>query len=272
MSTARLVDELWGEAPPPKVLTALQAYVAKLRRQVEPDRGPGVPPSVLVTRPSGYALVLPAGAVDADRFEELLARAAAEAREAERRLDEAVRLWQGTPYAGLHEVPALAAEAQRLEGLRLGAVEQLWSLRLDRGAHRDAASALAALVVEHPVRERLWALLTLALYRDGRQAEALDALRRVRTHLADDLGIDPGPELRRLETAVLRQDDALLGPPRRPEPPARPGPSAAEASCRGGSTSWTAWTSSSPRPPRAAGAWCWSPASPASARPGWPGH
>ena len=204
VGTERLVDELWRDDPPPKVLTALQVYVAKLRRSLEPDRGPRDSPSVLVTRTSGYALVLPDDAVDARRFEDLVSAAG------EDRLAGAMALWRGTPYAGLHDAPALAAEAQRLGELRLRAIEQLWSARLDGGRHADAVSALTALVAEHPARERLWAMLVLALYRSGRQADALDALRRVRTHLADELGIDPSAQLRELETAVLRQDAFLL--------------------------------------------------------------
>nr|WP_246324921.1 AfsR/SARP family transcriptional regulator [Petropleomorpha daqingensis] len=215
VATERLIDQLWGDEPPPKVLTALHVYVAKLRRELEPRRGPRERPEVLITRPSGYALVLPERAVDADRFEQLVAGAA---------LDEALGLWRGPAYAGLTEAPALAAEAGRLEEVRLAAVEQLWAARLDRG--EDAVGELTSLVAAHPTRERLWALLVVALYRSGRQTDALEALRRVRAHLADELGIDPGPELRRLEEEVLRQDDALLAAPapaaRRTEPAVEP--------------------------------------------------
>src|SRR3954471_21219046 len=220
VSTERLVDELWGDDPPPKVLTALQVYVAKLRRSLEPDRGPRDSPSVLVTRTSGYALVVPDDAVDARRFEDLVAAGG------EGGLTEALALWRGTPYAGLHDAPALAAEAQRLGELRLRALEQLWRGRLDAGRNAEAVGALGALVAEHPTRERLWAMLVLALYRSGRQADALDALRRVRAHLADELGIDPGAELRELETAVLRQDVSLLAAPG----PAAPVPARLRAS------------------------------------------
>ncbi|MEV8510896.1 BTAD domain-containing putative transcriptional regulator [Dactylosporangium sp. NPDC051484] len=212
VTTERLIDQLWGDDPPLKVLTALQAYIAKLRRQLEPDRGPRQQPRVLVTRLSGYTLLVPEAEIDACRFEALVTRAGgtSDAVDAERVLDEALGLWHGRAYAGLTAAPVLAAEAARLEELRLGALEQLWSVRLDRGRHEDAVAALGVLVAEHPSRERLWAILTRALYRCGRQAEALDALRRVRAYLAEELGIDPGAELRGLETAVLRQDDALL--------------------------------------------------------------
>jgi DNA-binding SARP family transcriptional activator len=214
IGTERLVDQLWGEEPPPKVLVALQAYVAKLRRELEPARDGRTPPSVLVTRPSGYALVLPEGAVDALRFEDLLTRAnRADQSQADGLLEQALALWQGPPFAGLTDAPVLAAEATRLEELRLGALEQLWSARVDAGRSDEAVAALRPLVAEHPARERLWAALALALYRSGRQAEALDELRRVRARLADELGIDPGPELQQLETGLLRQDPALLASP-----------------------------------------------------------
>jgi DNA-binding SARP family transcriptional activator len=217
VGTERLVDQLWGDEPPPKVLTALQVYVAKLRRSLEPGRGPRDRPAVLVTRSSGYALVLPDDAVDARRFEALVARGGEDA------LVGALALWQGSPYAGL-DAPALGTEARRLSELRLRALEQLWTARLDDGRHGEAVGPLATLVAEHPERERFSAMLVLALYRSGRQADALAALRRVRAHLADELGVDPGTELRDLETAVLRQEAALLSPvpaaPPGPEPPA----------------------------------------------------
>jgi DNA-binding SARP family transcriptional activator len=220
VGTERLVDQLWGDDPPPKVLTALQVYVAKLRRSLEPARGLRGRPEVLVTRPSGYALVLPDDAVDVRRFEELAGQGG------EERLLRALELWRGTPYAGL-DAPALAAEARRLSELRLRVLETLWTGRLAAGRHAEAVGPLSALAAEHPARERLWAMLVLALYRSGRQAEALEAVRRIRAHLADELGIDPGAELRDLETAVLRQDRALLAPAPVP-PPAVPVPVPAE--------------------------------------------
>ena len=208
----KIIDQLWGEAPPPKVLGALQGYVSKLRRQLEPERDPRAASHVLVTRPSGYALVVPEGATDAEVFEHHLATAAdADPAVAEARLEQALALWRGPAYAGLHDVPVLAAEAVRLGELRTAALEQLAALRVGRGAFDEAAADLRALVAEHPERERLWTLLVVALYRAGRQGEALEALRQVRSHLAEELGIDPGPELRELEGAVLRQDEEALG-------------------------------------------------------------
>lgn len=216
--TERLVDQLWGEDPPPAALPSLQAKVARLRRALEPDRPPGAAPGVLVTRPSGYALVLDEDAVDAHRFTALVQRARSlpsPAAVAEA-VDEALALWAGPAYGGVAaQAPALAAEADRLEELRLAALELGWTARVDLSDPGAVVPELRRLCAEHPVRERLWGLLALALYRAGRQAEALDTLREVRDHLADELGLDPGRELRALEDAVLRHDPAL----RAPEPP-----------------------------------------------------
>ncbi len=213
----RLIDQLWGEEPPAKVMLSLHTMVAKLRRQMEPGRGPRGQAELLVTRPSGYALLLADDAVDAPCFEELAhrARGTDDQAEQERLLVEALSLWRGSAYAGLGDVSALRSEAARLAELRLSVLEQLWEARVQRGAE-NAVAELSVLVAEHPGRERLWALLALALYRAGRQGEALDALRRVRRYLADGLGIDPGSELQRLEQAVLHQDDTLLLPSARP--------------------------------------------------------
>lgn len=208
----KIIDQLWGETPPPKVLGALQGHVSKLRRLLEPERDPRSPSHVLVTRPSGYALVVAPGSLDAAEFEDLVAAALVETDPAvaERRLEEALGLWRGPAYAGLRDVPVLAAEAMRLEDVRLSALEQLAALRVGRGAYDTVTTELRALVSEHAERERLWALLVVALYRSGRQGEALEALRSVRAHLAEELGIDPGAELRELEAAVLRQDESAL--------------------------------------------------------------
>lgn len=206
----KIIDQLWGEAPPPKVLGALQGYVSKLRRQLEPERDPRAASHVLVTRPSGYALVVPPGTTDVAVFEDafVAAQAHPDPAAAETRLVDGLAQWRGPAYAGLHDVPVLAAEAVRLGELRTAALEQLGALRVGRGAFDEAIADLQALVTEHPERERLWALLVVALYRSGRQGEALEALRRVRSHLAEELGIDPGSELRDLEAAVLRQDES----------------------------------------------------------------
>ncbi|HYG94264.1 MAG TPA: BTAD domain-containing putative transcriptional regulator [Nocardioides sp.] len=224
----QLIDQVWGEDPPARVEASLQSYVARLRRVLEPDRDPRSPARRLRTHAGGYSLDLPADAVDARRFAALVrdARAATEQDPgaAIARLTEALALWQGEPYQGL-DSPSLQAEATRLEEVRLGAVGDLWELRIARGEHVEAVAELEQLVRLHPLRERLWALLALALYRSARQGDALATLRRAREHLAEELGVDPGPELRQLEESILRQDPSLTAGPEEPPssaPPSRP--------------------------------------------------
>ena len=210
VSVERLIDLLWGEAPPAKVMASLQAYVANLRRILEPGRQPRQPARILVTRPPGYALVLAGQQLDARHFVDLLTDADDDPLRAEVRLEEALGLWRGEAYADVSATStALGAEAARLEEMRLDAVERLWASRLGRGESAGAVGELERLVALHPLRERCWRLLALALYRSGRQGDALAALHRARTHLAEELGIDPGTELRELEVALLRQDPAL---------------------------------------------------------------
>ena len=211
----RLVDQLWGEAPPDNASGALQVGVAKLRRLLEPARQARGEATLLVTRAGGYALDLPPGAVDATRFAALVdeARQTGDPVAAEALLVESLGLWRGEAYGGVAALaPVLATEARRLHGLRWSAVERLWEVRLAGGGHVAAVPELRALVEEEPQREELWRLLTLALYRSGRQAEALEALREVRERLAEELGIDPGEPLRRLEQDVLRQEPSLAAP------------------------------------------------------------
>lgn len=220
-----LADLVWGDDPPPSVAATLQGYVARLRRALEPGRAPREAPSVLVTTEGGYRLVLPADAVDADRFATGVSRVharvvAGEAPDAPDTLlgdlDAALALWRGTPYAELDDAPAAVAERARLEELRLVALEDRAVLALALGRHATTAAELEGLTAAHPLRERLWALRATALARAGRQADALDVLREVRTLLADELGLEPGPELQALQAAILRQDPAVVAPaPRR---------------------------------------------------------
>ncbi|MGY4767165.1 BTAD domain-containing putative transcriptional regulator [Kribbella sp. CWNU-51] len=214
VSVDRLVDLLWGEDPPAKALVSLHAYVARLRRLLEPVREPRAPATVLVSRAPGYALMLDSIDVDARRFTSLLAQASpvltSDPDRAESLLQTALDLWHGEAFAGVASTtPIVHAEATRLAELRLSAVEDLWTARLALGRHGQAGPELERLVEAHPLRERLWALLALALYRSARQADALEALRRARRRLVDEAGLDPGAELRRLEDAVLRQDPDL---------------------------------------------------------------
>ena len=212
VSVERLIDLLWGDSPPDKVMASIQAYVANLRRILEPGRPLRQPARILVTRPPGYALLLAEEDLDARHFVELLAEAEAtrdDPVQAETKLEEGLGLWRGDAYGGVSATStALGAEAARLEEMRLDALERLWASRLGRGECALAVGELQRLVALHPFRERCWRLLALALYRTGRQGDALAALQRARSYLAEELGIDPGVELRELEVAVLRQDPA----------------------------------------------------------------
>lgn len=232
-----LVDLLWGGHPPTAVTATLQGYVAGLRRALEPDRPARAPGEVLVTREGGYALVLAAGALDAEVFEESVTRAhgvlgrvtlpraslpGAQALLEE--LDGALARWRGTPYAELEDAPGAQSERARLEELRAIALEDRAVAGLALGRHATVAAELEVLTTTYPLRERLWGLRALALARSGRQADALEVLRRVRDLLADELGLEPGADLRELQTMVLRQDPALAWtPPAVTPPPARPG-------------------------------------------------
>ncbi|MBJ7358180.1 AfsR/SARP family transcriptional regulator, partial [Nocardioides sp.] len=234
VSVDALVDLLWGDAPPDGVAGTLQVYVSGLRRVLEPDRAPRAPASVLVTVEPGYALVLPEGGLDADRFDRavsdahrLLAAPGGQAeppwaptqvpvpdlRAAHASLGEALDLWRGTPYVELEDAPAAVAERARLEELRAVALEDRAVAALALGDHATVAVELEALTARYPLRERLWALRALALARAGRQADALEALTTVRSVLDEELGLEPGTELRALQTAVLRQDPALAWSP-----------------------------------------------------------
>ncbi|MGY1723909.1 BTAD domain-containing putative transcriptional regulator [Blastococcus sp. SYSU DS0533] len=228
----RIVSTLWGEEPPPTVTGTLQAYISHLRRVLEPDRGPREAPTVLITRPPGYLLRAGADDLDLLGFTRLIEdgdRAVADGAPARgvALLDEALGLWRGEPLAELGDLPAAASERLRLTELHVRARERRCDALLAVGRPEAAVPDLQHLVAEHPLRERLWARLVTALYAADRRAEALDACRRCAGLLRDELGIDPGPELRDLEQAVLRQDPRLLERLPRPVlPPApRPAPS-----------------------------------------------
>ncbi|MET7329037.1 BTAD domain-containing putative transcriptional regulator [Nonomuraea sp. NPDC005650] len=206
----RLIEELWAGEAPAKATATLQAYVSHLRRVLEPDRKPRTPPRVLLTREPGYVLDVTPGQTDVGRFAAWAAdgaRLVRQGRHAEgaRVLDRALELWRGEPLA---EFPDLApAASARLEELRLAAEEDRLEALLALG--EASVPDLEALTEAHPYRERAWGLLVLGLYRAGRQADALAALRKVRALLSGELGIEPGPELRRLEQAVFEQAPEL---------------------------------------------------------------
>jgi DNA-binding SARP family transcriptional activator len=199
----RLVEDLWDE-PPVGALAALRTFVAALRRGIEPGRPSRTPARRLVTDGPGYALR--DVEVDAWAFEAAVSGARDLAPGAARTaLDQALDTWRGAPYAGLDQ-PWAVAERARLTGLRLVAVERRAEVRIALGTAADVVPGLDAHVTEHPWREEAWRLLALALYRSGRQGDALAVLRRARAVLAGELGVDPGPGLAELETRVLRHE------------------------------------------------------------------
>src|SRR3954469_4726550 len=206
LSSERLIDELWGEAPPGNALKTLQVHVSRLRK--------ALPEGVLVTRGHGYQLRVQRGELDAERFERLLddARAELAADRPDSALDaleNALSLWRGPTLADLAYEPFAQAEIARLADLRVAADEQLIDAKLALGRHGDVVGQLERLVEEHPYRERLRAQLMLALYRADRQADALQAYQDARRQLVEELGIEPGERLREIEAAVLAQDPGL---------------------------------------------------------------
>ena len=210
---ADLVDSLWGEEPPRSAAKSLQTFVLRVRRALEPERDGDV--SIIVTDPGGYRLAAAPDSVDAHHFAELAALGHAALEEgrhdfAVATLREALELWRGPAYAGLEDTPFGSAEGRRLEELRLAALEDRWRAELEVGHEGAAVSQLERLVEQHPYRERLWVLLMTALYRADRQGDALTAYDRARAVLDEELGIQPGEELRRLHARVLQQDPALL--------------------------------------------------------------
>ncbi|MGV9306186.1 BTAD domain-containing putative transcriptional regulator [Nonomuraea sp. NPDC003727] len=212
---ARLVEDLWDE-PPKGAAGAVQTFVADLRRALEPDRPPRAPARLLVTEGPGYALRAAPDGVDAWRFAAAVGAAASSPpAQALEQVKEAMGWWRGPAYAEFAQEEWVGGERSRLAELRLQAVELQAQARLDLGLAAEAVPDLDAHLVEHPWREDAWRLLALALYRMGRQGDALSVLRRARTILADQLGLDPGPRLRRLEADILAQDpllDAAPGP------------------------------------------------------------
>jgi DNA-binding SARP family transcriptional activator len=216
LSRDHLVDALWGEQPPATAQKALQVYVSQLRKLIEPER-------LLETTPTGYRLLLEPGQLDVDRFEALLgearsASAEGDAAEASRLFAMALSLWRGPALADLAYEPFAQSEISRLEELRVAALEGRIEAELQLGRHSELTAELEALSGEHPLREHLRGLLMLALYRSGRQAEALDVYQDARRVLVEELGIEPGRELRELEQAILRQDPALDLAPTRAQP------------------------------------------------------
>lgn len=210
---AMLVEDLW-EDPPPGAVGAIRTFVGELRRALEPSRPPRAPARLLVTEGLGYALRAAPETVDALRFERAVESASSLTPDkALPALDEALNWWRGPAYADFLDADWSRAERTRLTQSRLLAVERQAAARLDLGLPEVAVPDLDAHVAEHPWREEGWRLLALALYRSGRQGDALAALARARTLLVEELGLDPGPALRTLETDILHQSESLTAPP-----------------------------------------------------------
>jgi DNA-binding SARP family transcriptional activator len=219
VSTERLIDELWGDEAPALATKTLQVYVSQLRKALGRER--------LVTRPPGYELRVEEGELDVDRFETLAAeaRVSANPKDAAAGFREALALWRGPALREFRSEPFAETAAARLEDLRLRTLGDRIEAELEAGASHQVVPELEQLVAAEPLRERPRELLMLALYRSGRQADALDLYRRTRELFVNELGIEPGPALRELEQAVLRQDSELRVPARRrSEAPYEPGP------------------------------------------------
>ncbi|GAA4425927.1 BTAD domain-containing putative transcriptional regulator [Georgenia halophila] len=208
-----LVADLWGEQPPRRAVGSIRTFVSDLRSALEPLRPPRTRPGILVSAGAGYALRLPVDAVDAWRAERLVAEAAtATADRAARLLGTVLEGWGGTAYADVGDRPWVQAERARLDELRSSAVEHRATALLETGRPAEAVRLLDTHVAGHPWREEARRLLALALYRSGRQAEALDTVRRARTRLRDDLGLDPSAGLATLERDILDRAPRLDQP------------------------------------------------------------
>jgi DNA-binding SARP family transcriptional activator/DNA-binding CsgD family transcriptional regulator/tetratricopeptide (TPR) repeat protein len=211
VTTDRLIDELWGEDPPVRARDSLQVHVSRLRKGLDDAGADG---GRLVSQAGGYLLDLRPGERDVDRWQQALrrarrARANAEARVAREEFEQALGVWRGQPLGGVSTNSLLAAERARLEEERLAAVIEGIELDLELGRHGELLGQLDALVIAHPFKERLVELQMLALYRCGRQTDALEIYAQNRRRLDAELGLEPSSQLRRLQEAILRQDPSL---------------------------------------------------------------
>ena len=216
VSTDRLIDDLWGAHPPETASTALQGYVSRLRKVLGAE--------ALITQAPGYVLQVDSHDFDLDRFHALLDQAReSEAAVAAERLREALALWRGPALADFSFEAFAQEEIARLEEQRLATLEERIEADLALARHAEVVGELEGLVGRHPLRERLRAQLMLALYRSGRQAEALDAYHDARRALTEELGIDPSRTLQELERRILQQDPSLDLPSAPPARDARAG-------------------------------------------------
>ncbi|MEV5407261.1 BTAD domain-containing putative transcriptional regulator [Thermopolyspora sp. NPDC052614] len=217
LSREQLIEGVWGAEPPTYALNLVQKHISGLRRALEPGRSPRTPSRLLSWTDAGYLLAVPANRVDLGMFDAEVERARAARAEgdvagAARALHAALKLWRGPVCDGLTG-PLVEAERERLGERRVDVLEDRIDLDLALGRDLELVNELRRLVARHPWRERLRVLLMLALYRSGRQAEALAAFHDARRHLIDELGIEPGPQLRRIHEQILAADPRLATPP-----------------------------------------------------------
>src|SRR3954471_4324129 len=231
VATERLIDELWSEPPPATAAKSVQVYVSQLRKALHANG------NLLVTRGSGYVLRVGDDELDIQRFEHLLADAQrlleeSDAKGARAAARTALALWRGPALFDVAYESFAQNEVARLDELRLVALETRIDAELMLGEHARLVGELEALVADHPLRERFRAQLMLALYRCGRQSQALDVYRDARRRLTDELGLEPGPELRALEQQILTQSSELAGPRVWRPPAPRPPPSEQAAAAK----------------------------------------
>src|SRR4051794_26994456 len=226
ISSERLIDDLWGEAPPATAGKSVQVYVSRLRKALASAGSGASPDGVLLTRGGGYTLCVEPGQLDAESFEQGVTQAerslaAGAAEEASETLRRVLALWRGPALADFVYEPFAELEIARLQELRLVAIERRITADLQLGRHATVVPELDTQVARHPLRERFWEQFMLALYRSGRQTEALQAYRRARHVLVEEAGLEPGEPLRTLERAVLAHDPALAPAPSTGEPQTR---------------------------------------------------
>ena len=258
VSTDRLIDDLWGEAPPATAVKSVHVYVSQLRRALGSNGAPAPDEGRLLTRGRGYLLRVEPGELDLQVFEDRLAEArrllaGGSPAEAAEILRDAAALWHGPALADFAYEPFAQSEIARLEELRMAALEERVEADLAIGRHAELVGELESLVARNPLRERWWRQLMTALYRSGRQGDALEAYRRARRTLVEELGVEPGEELRRLQEGILKQSAAIAEPAPKRVPPPGLGATAGDATAAGASSPSAAGDGSpaGPDPPAA---------------------